>query len=76
MSPGSMESTAAFSEVWSSVTSLITCTREPKASTWARCPTRSPPITDFAAALACDSRLPARMLSELSIATTTSSCRR
>ena len=47
MSPGSMESTAAFRVVWSSVTSLITCTREPKASTWARCPTRSPPIDGF-----------------------------
>ena len=73
MSPGSMESTAAFRELWSSVTSLITCTRDPKASTWARCPTRNPPITDLAADLACDSRVPARMLRELSIASTVTS---
>ena len=30
---GAMESMAAFSELWSSVTSLMTCTRDPKVST-------------------------------------------
>ena len=73
MSPCSMESTAAFRELRSSVTSLITCTRDPKASTWARCPTRNPPIADLAADLACESRVPARMLRELSTAITVTS---
>ena len=68
-----MESMPALSGLWSSVTSLITCTREPKANTSARCPGRKPPTTDFAACLASVSRPPARMLSELSMASTVTS---
>ena len=67
-SEGSMASTAASRGEWSSVTSLITCTREPNASVWPRFPGPSAPMSDLASCLARASRSPARMLSELSTA--------
>ena len=65
-----MASIAAFRLEWSSVSSLIIWTRCPNASTWARSPARNPPTRDRASRFAWSRRLPARMLSELSMATT------
>ena len=71
-----MASMAALRELWSSVTSLITWMREPKAMTSAFWPARRPSTADFAWFLAWERRVPARMLKELSMASTVTSLAR
>jgi hypothetical protein len=73
VSPGSMASTAAFSGVAIVGDFAHHLHARAEGQHLGALPTRSPPIADLAADLACESRLPARMLSELSTASTVTS---
>ena len=71
-SPGCTPCTARRSAAVSLLGSVSTCTCEPSESTWARISALLPSSTASAARLASASLVPARMLTELSITSTSS----